>query len=558
MLYTDDDKTQKFYNRVAQKKADFIDAAPAFLKNKPSVQLAPSGNGTAKPLQIQAGLEPYDGTLSRIQAAHLLRRTGFGASALQINALTGANASDVVDNIVDAALDTETTPVPPEPVWANEFVPINGTQEEVDAFIQNNIMWLNELQDEWLSTMISVGFRERMTLFWQNHFVTQYDDYFIAMHSYRYLRLLREHALGNLKDFVHAIGTDPAMLKYLDGDVNRNLEPNENYGRELLELFTMSPKDKDGNDNYSQADIEEIARALTGWVIDYLNHTTVFVPSRFDDGEKTFFGRTGSFGYDDVIDIIFEERGAQTAYFVCEKLYREFVYAVPDPDIVEQLATELIANNFEIASVVRILLKSAHFFDAQLAGSHIKSPIDLLAGMPNEVMVSPNLETVGFLKAVASFLEQNLLNPPNVAGWPGYRSWVSTTSLPIRWLVTDFLLFGDNGGNIVDLVPVAKELPEHDDPLAAFKLPVALAEYFMAVPVENLDIGNVSEDFGGDLINFPIPEEITNGPAYAENLAKIFLAGVPWYEWDIESEQAPILLALFARFLTQMPEFHLS
>lgn len=558
MKYTDDDKTLQFYKRVAQQKERYRTPIPAILKNKAAVHLSPPAETAAKPLHIEAGLEPFQEALSRQQAAHLLRRTGFGASIDQINELIGRDATAVVDEIVDAALDVESTPVPPEPVWANELIPFNGSQEEIDAYIQNNIMWLNELQDEWLTTMIRVGFRERMTLFWQNHFVTQYDDYFVAMHAYRYLKILREHALGNVKDFVHAIGTDPAMLKYLDGDVNRNLEPNENYSRELLELFTMSPKDKDGNDNYTQSDIEEVARALTGWVIDYITHTTVFIPGRFDDGEKTFLGRTGSFGYDDVIDIIFEERGAETAYFICEKLYTEFVYAVPDPEIVQQLADELIANAYEITPVVRTLLKSAHFFDVQLAGSHIKSPIDLLAGMPNEVGVMPDTEAIGFLKAVSSFLEQVLLNPPNVAGWPGYRSWISTTSLPIRWLVTDFLLFGDNGDSLVDLTPVVRQFPEAEDPLAAFKLPVAMAEYLMAVPVDNLDIGTVSEEFGGDLVNFPIPDEVVNGPAYVQNLAKIFLVGVPWYEWDINSPQATILLALFARFLTQMPEFQLS
>ena len=161
-----------------------------------------------------------------------------------------------------------------------------------------------------------------MTLFWHNHFVTQYDDYFIAMHAYRYLKLLREHALGNLKGFCpYAIGRDPAMLKYLDGDVNQKPgEPNENYARELLELFTMGPKDKDGNDNYTQSDIEEIARALTGWVIDYLTHTTSFYAGFFDNGEKTFFGQTGAFGYDDVIDIIFEERGCRDRLFYLRKV----------------------------------------------------------------------------------------------------------------------------------------------------------------------------------------------------------------------------------------------
>ena len=557
MLYTDDQKTRAFFTRVAQQKETYKKSLPDILKNKAAVQLGLPDTHLAKPLSIQAGLEAYEGTLSRDQAAYLLRRTGFGASIDQINAITDRNAAEVIDEIVDAALDTVTTPVPPEPVWANELIPFNGSQEEIDQYIQNMIAWGNELQDEWLSAMIRVGFRERMTLFWHNHFVTQYEGYFVAMHGYRYLRLLREHALGNVKNFVYAIGLDPAMLRYLNGDSNQKIEPNENYARELLELFTMSPKDQEGNDNYTQTDIEEIARALTGWVIDYLTHTTVFLPERFDEGVKSFLGRTGEFGYDEVIDIIFEERGAQTAYFISEKLYTEFVYALPDPVIVQQLADELVSNEFNLVPVIRILLKSAHFFDPQLSGAQIKSPVDLLAGMSNEVGVTPNEVGTSFLKAAASFLEQTLLGPPNVAGWPGYHSWVSTTSLPIRWLLTDFLLFGDNGGNLVNLVPVVKKMPEATDPLAAFKLPVAMASYFLAVPGENLDIGNVTEEFGGDLVNFPIPEEVVNGPSYIQNLAKIFLVGVPWYEWDIDSEQAPLLLVLFARFLTQMPEFQL-
>lgn len=557
MIHTDD-HIRRFYEQVRQRTAALQKPTPAFLKNKPAVLPGPSGNEHAAPLHATAGLEPYEAPLTRQSAAHLLRRTGFGASIERINGLVGRSAVEVVDEIIQEALDTATHPVPPEPPWANEQVPFNGSQEEMDAFIQNNVMWLGELQDEWMTAMIERGLRERMTLFWQNHFVTQYSDYFLAMHAYRYLKLLRQHALGNLKDFVRAVGTDPAMLRYLDGNTNRNLEPNENYARELLELFTMSPKDSNGSDNYTQSDIEEVARALTGWVIDYVTHQTVFIVGRFDDGQKTFFGRTGPFGYDDVIDIIFEERGAETAYFICSKLYRDFVYATPDPAIIEELADELIAQNYEIAPVLQKLLQSAHFFDSQVIGAHIKSPVELLAGLPNELEVMPEQEAIGFLKIVAAFLEQRLLDPPNVAGWPGYRSWISTTSLPIRWLVTDFLLFGDGGQNIVDLVPMAQQFEEATDPLAAFKLPVALADYLMAVPVENLDIGDVTEVFGGDLVNFPIPDEVQNGPDYARNLAKIFLAGLPWYEWDLEGEQAPILLALFVRFLTQMPEFHLG
>ncbi len=529
---------------------------PALFSGKKAIQLTEIKQ-QPRPLNIKAGLEPFDQPLDATRARHLVRRTQFGAPVNQVNAQLGVNSSQAVDDILAAALDTVTTPFPEAPAWVDAVPPFNGTQEELDAFIENNIMWLYELQNEWFELLTSSGLRERMTLFWHNHFVTQYDDYFLATHAWRYLKLLRENAFGNLKDFVRAIGTDPAMLEYLDGNTNRNGEPNENYGRELLELFTMSPKDKDGNDNYSQQDIVEAARALTGWIIDYLNNVGFFNEARFDDGEKTFLGQTGNWGYDDVVDIIFAERGAETAYFVCEKIYKEFVYAVPDPVIVEALATELVNQDYEIQPVLTLLLKSAHFFDDEVIGARLKSPVEMLAGMPKEVGRSLNDDQLLFLRQAAAFLQQDLLNPPNVAGWPGYRTWISTTSLPIRLLLVDLVLFGNNGEDLTDLVSVATQFAEATSPNAAFELPVVLAEYMLSIPLDTLDIGVITEEFGGDLVNFPIPDEVINGPAYMVNLSKIFLAGVPWYEWDVNSDFAPILLALYARFLTQRPEFQL-
>ena len=554
----DEGSIRRLITRGKEKIASAGRPVPALLEGRSAVQLATLPQTPAQPLHIKAGLEPYDQPLDLAKAKHLLRRTQFGAAVDQVNNLVGMNASQAVDDIVAAALDTVTTPFPEKPAWADVVPPFNGTQEEIDQFVQDNVMWLYELQDEWFDLLTEVGFRERMTLFWQNHFVTQYDDYFLAMHAYRYLKLLRENALGNFKDFVNAIGKDPAMLEYLDGNSNRTGEPNENYGRELLELFTMSPKDKNGNDNYTQQDIVEAARALTGWIIDYLNHAGFFDVSRFDDGEKTILGQTGNWGYDDVVDIIFSQRGTETAYFICEKLYKEFVYAIPDTAIVEELAAEMVVQNFEIAPVITKLLKSAHFFDTAVIGARLKSPIEMLTAMPIEVGRSLDADQRMFLRQAASFLEQDLLNPPNVAGWPGYRTWISTTSLPIRLLLSDLVLFGDGGTDITDLVSIATQFPEASTPNAAFELPIVLAEYLLPIPIDTLDIGAVPDEFGGDLINFPIPQEVLNGPAYAIDLAKIFLAGVPWYEWDINSDFAPALLAFYARFLSQRPEFQLA
>jgi hypothetical protein len=356
---------------------------------------------------------------------------------------------------------------------------------------------------------------------------------------------------------VREIGLTPAMLVYLNGNFNVKTAPNENFARELLELFTMSPKDRAGDDNYTQADIEEIARALTGWIVDYYTNTSQFVPGRFDESEKTFFGRTGAFGYDDVIDIVFEERGAQAAYFICSELYREFVYDAPAPDLVQEMADLFVANDFELAPVIGALLKSAHFFDEQVIGARIKSPVELITGALLDVGFEPVPEAFGLFIRGADVLEQILLNPPNVAGWPGHRFWVSTSTLPFRWIVTDYLLYSGDDNQPLDLIPFARSVPASGEPDAAFRLPLALAKRLLSVPLETLDFGDIDIPFGGDLISNPIPEAVLNGPSHEALLARVFLAGVPWYEWALEEAGANILLLNYARFLAQLPEFQL-
>ena len=511
------------------------------------------------PLQIEAGLEPYAEPLDTARLKHLLRRTGFGASATAIEANLGRMAADVVGNMVAEATDPSLLPLPEVPDWIDTPIPDRNTSPaEFEQYVTNNGIWFDELRAGWFEWMHKGGLREKMTFFWHNHFVTEIGAYNLATLAYRYVSLLREHSLGNFKDFVRVIGLTPAMLIYLNGNANEKSAPNENYSRELLELFTMSPQDRLGNPNYTQEDIEEIARALTGWVVDFANYSSIFIGSRFDTGEKTFFGRTGGFGYDDVIDILFEERASETAYFICWNLYREFVYEVPDDDIVQGLAGIFLSNNFELAPVVTALLQSAHFFDAQVIGARIQSPVELITGMFVDVEFTPSADTFAILPRAGDILDQAMFNPPNVAGWEGHRNWISTTTLPLRWLVTDFLLYSGNDQEPIDLVPFAQTFVEAGDPLAAFRLPLAIAEKLITVPLDELDIGEVPEDFGGDLITFPIPEEILNSPPYTLNLAKIFLAGIPWYEWALEADGANFILLNFVRYLAQLPEFHLT
>lgn len=509
-----------------------------------------------QPLSIAAGLEVHSAPLDERQASHLLRRSGFGGTPEQIQALVGTDAENAVDTLVDAAIST---PLPEAPVWKDEpLPPRTATQEERDAYDAANQAWFQELRNSWMQAIPSGGLRERMTVFWSNHFVTEYQSYRQATFAYRYVDLLRRHALGDFRTFVREMGLTPAMLVYLNGTQNRTGAANENYGRELLELFTMSPQDASGNANYTQADITEVARALTGWVVDGITLEGRFINRRHDGSEKTIFGQTGIYGYDDVIDLIFQERAQQTAHFICSKLYKEFVYDIPDETIVAELADVLLANDFDIASVVRTILKSAHFYDAQVLGAKIKSPVDLLACLINETMTNPPEQLYLQMRRFAGFTGQTLFAPPNVAGWPGYHDWLDTSTFPLRWLASDGLLQSGRMTPFITLIQTAEQLHDPNSPLAVFDLPVRLAAYMMAVPLENVSIPTISENFGGDLSNNPIPDEVLNGPSYTLDLAKIFLNGVPWYEWFLYADGAYSLIANYVRFLLQLPEYQLA
>lgn len=511
--------------------------------------------GGLTPLKGAGGLTPYTAPLDARTAAHLLRRTCFGAAPDRVTAWVGRSAEEAVDALVDAAL---ALPLPEAPPWAETPPPSRDADPAAfEQYLEDNALWLMEARSAWVEALYAGGLREKMTLFWHNHFVTATETYGLAPFAHRYLSTLRTHALGNFKDFVYNIGLDPAMLIYLNGNTNTAGAPNENYARELLELFTMGEFDRFGQANYTQEDIQQIARALTGWVVDYHTLQVHFILFLFDGGEKTIMGRTGYFTYDDVVDLLFEERASAIATFICRKLYQEFVYAVPDEALVAELADLFVANDFEIAPVLRTLLKSAHFFDEQVIGARVKSPVELLVGMLLETQVPPAAETFTLLYRAAHFMGQALLDPPNVAGWPGHHAWLTTTTLPIRWLIADVMLFGGEGQPRADLLPLAAALQDPNDPMAVFYLPTALAEHFLPVPPETLDIGEVAEDFAGDLAAYPVPDAVRNDAPHVQNLAKRFLSGIPWYEWSLYADTTPGLLLGYTRYLLQLPEYHL-
>lgn len=518
------------------------------------------------PMRVAAGLEAHVAPLDLRTASHLLRRTGFGADPDQARALVGQDASQAVDALVDAALQNAF--VAP-PAWLNTLPPSEDASDaEFEQYFEMSYdIWMPEFNNALFAKMQSGGLRERMMLFWHNHFVTQFEAYEVAPLCYRYFEMLHTHALRNFKPFVHAVGLDATMLIYLDGFINTKEAPNENYARELMELFTMGITNAQGQPNYTEQDIVELARALTGWTVYEDQLQVQFDAFEHDTGSKTIFDESRNFDYDSAIDLIFEKRADAIAHFICTKLYKEFVYATPDPAIVADLARVFTSHNFEIAPVVRTLLKSAHFYDAQVIGARIKSPVEAAVGFMTEQTLTSATGSGEEMFWVSDDLGQTVGDPPNVAGWPGHRLWLDTDTMTRRWEGLSWLLwypFEDaqnvvTTGNDADpIINLAAKIHDPDHPEAAFQLAVALAQHLLAVPLEEVDIQPIAAGFSGDLVANPLPDAVTNGPAYVQNLAKRFLEGIPWYEWFLYNDEARESIRTYIDYLIRRPEFQLT
>ena len=502
-----------------------------------------------------ATLDPYNQILDLSTTRHLLRRTVLGASQSDIDRFMGTSPSAAVDTIVNEALGQ---PPAPDPAWISELPPPwPPTQQEREEYDAANIARWGEYSVDWLDRLYQLGLRERLTILWHDHFVTNAETYYHAPLMHWYMQTLRTHALGNFKDFVYDIGINPAMLIFLNGIDNQNGAPNENYARELLELFTCGIKDKNGNANYTENDVKEIARCLTGYTFDWQQLTVAFNVSRYDNGTKTVFGQTGSYGYSQVLDVIFDQRSAEIAYYVCLKLYQEFVYEVPNQAIVEQLGATLIANNWELAPVLSQLLKSQHFFDADVRGARIGSPIERCIGFQKEVN-APWVENNQLMVYYGSYsMDQVPFIIPSVNGWPRHRNWISTRTVPERWGMIDWLLWVDGDpAPRIDLTTFVDSLVDTSSALVSFEFAEAVADRLMPVPLDEIDWED-SYSFGGDLISNPIPQSILNGPSHVVTLTKMLLKGVPWYEWNPTNPSLDWTLRLFISDVSRLPEFQL-
>ncbi|HVA27294.1 MAG TPA: DUF1800 domain-containing protein, partial [Candidatus Baltobacteraceae bacterium] len=276
----------------------------------------------------------------------------------------------------------------------------------------------------WLNRMLATPapLQEKMTLFFHGHFTSAAIEK-NAWPNYMYAQnqLYRENALGNLRDLTHAVSKDPAMLIYLDNATSNKAHPNENYARELMELFTL------GHGNYSEEDIRQSARAFTGFSINRRSGTFVFNRGAHDDGTKTFLGRTGNFDGDDIVDIIYQQPAC--AKFWATTLLSYFVYDNPEPALVDAFANTITRNDFDLAPTMSALLQSNVFFSPRAYRARVKSPVEFVVGAHKTFGVA-SIEPRS-LRALPA-MGQVLFHPPNVAGWPGGENWVTTQTIIAR------------------------------------------------------------------------------------------------------------------------------
>nr|WP_321228938.1 DUF1800 domain-containing protein [uncultured Psychroserpens sp.] len=356
---------------------------------------------------------------------HLYARAGFGATQSDLERFADTN----VTQVVEALFDTSKAMKPLE-VDVSEFKNINrkDLDEEVIQELRKksrnkiktfNIKWIERLESS--QEML----REKMTLFWANHFVCK-DDNILFVQQYN--NTLRANALGNFGDFIKAVSTEAAMIKYLNNKQNKKLRPNENFARELMELFML------GVGNYTETDIKESARAFTGYNND-LNGNFKMRVFQHDNDEKVFFGKTGNFNGEDIINIILEQK--QCARFICGKIYKYFVNETINKDHVEEL-TVLFYKDYDIENLMRYIFNSDWFYSEENIGNKIKSPIELLVGMNKIVPMTFKKQKDVF--KVQKLLGQILLNPPNVAGWKGGKNWIDSNTIMLRLKLPSILL----------------------------------------------------------------------------------------------------------------------
>lgn len=411
-------------------------------------------------------LAPIQGPLQQDDLLHLLRRCLFGVGHRELAAFSGRDIGAIMDILL-----RQSAPGP---------VPVQDDPDRIDPLVPRGRPWIHApYEDEnidksrrdalksWIAGLMITrdhSLTEKMTLFWHSNVVIEMDIVKDSRYSYRYASMVRSHALGNFKDLITEATTDPAMLVYLNGNSNAKGAPNENYSRELMELFTIG---KGYASNYTEEDVKSAARVLTGWTDDKEKIQAAFHPERHDTADKRFSaffdhavirgqqGPAGATELADLIDMIFKKE--EVARFFCRKLYRYFVYHIIDDrveaEIIGPLARIFASHDYEVAPVLRVLLSSQHFYDRVFRAAMVKSPVDFFIGSALQFDLEFPADPSQSLLAYAFFyfnmlgLLMGVGDPPSVAGWPAYYQapkysqwWINSYTLGLRKMLIEALV----------------------------------------------------------------------------------------------------------------------
>lgn len=401
------------------------------------------------------------GDWTKAEARHLLNRAGFGGAPDEIGKLHRMGREKAVGFLLEPEEAIEDFA---KPDWASAEQAIEDMRgrmeqlretrektrglsaEEAEKIRRNSFQQMQrdnkrralEGQGWWFRRILvtKAPLREKMTLFWHDHFATSIQKVKQPVLMMMQNDLFREHAFGNFRDLTQKIVRDPAMMLYLDTQMSSKVQPNENFAREVMELFTL------GEGNYTEEDVKEAARAFTGYKLNRMNGDVMQSAAAWDGGEKRIFGKSGAYNGKDVVNLIFKKD--ECAKFMAKKLWEFFGYESPPESAVEDLAATLRDGDYELKPVLREIFLSREFYGERAMGSQIKCPVQYLVQMLKELEVNdppPGLPIIGQTQ-----LGQVLFMPPNVAGWDWGKAWINTNTLLTRYNLAGGLIKGSIGG----------------------------------------------------------------------------------------------------------------
>jgi uncharacterized protein (DUF1800 family) len=412
-------------------------------------------------LLVSLKLSAAPNSWSHDDAAHLLRRAGFGGTPEQIDRLHAMGKAKAVEYLLNGPTSKPTT----RPVFAKVDLPayeFEKLPEDRKLAQKTQRQDMQGVRAWWLDRMCRTDkpLEEKMTLFWHGLFCSGFMEVRESRFMHQQNELFRKEALGNYKRLTHEMVHDPALLRYLNADQNIRGKPNENLARELMELFTMG----EGN-GYSETDIKEVARALTGLTVTPKGSN--FRPFKHDPDRKTIFGRTGPYGPDDVVDLIFDQ--PQPANYLARRLWLFFASSEPSDADLLPITRALRITNYDIKPALRAIFLNPNFYSDKVKFSQIRSPAELVASTVRQLDIQPGPQAQRFMIESLNRMGQELFQPPNVRGWPGGEHWITSATLYTRYNICTMMVNGVGGKreamNLTSVEKLFSKLPREAAPL---------------------------------------------------------------------------------------------